>query len=145
MCSVKKNQNKKMENLKNVNVDICFMDKFKKRDSVLKIFETQGAAESVIFVEERMSADILASFLSECDYKSTSIHGARKRQQRIHALFEYNTKKMEALIMSRVDVKFGLYNYLFIYLILLINFINYFSIFNFQLQNTLFFMICRIA
>lgn len=80
-----------MANLKNVNVDICFMDKFEKRDSVLKIFKAQGAADTVVFVEKRISADILASFLSECDYKSTSIHGARERQQRIHALFEYNT------------------------------------------------------
>lgn len=96
-----------MEFLKNVSVTLHIVDKFKKRDAVIDIFKTQGASGSVLIVEKRENADFLASFLSECDYKTTSVHGARYRSQRVRALYQYNTGQMGSIVMSRVNIKFG--------------------------------------
>lgn len=92
-------------------VIVRVVEKLKKRDTVLDVFEAHGAANTVIIVEKRQRADFLASYLSESNYKTTSTHGARDRGQRIHALFEYNTGQMESIVMSRVNITFSKKNY----------------------------------
>lgn len=56
----------------------------------------------MIFVEQKTTADFLASFLSQNEYKATSIHGDRYQSQREEALRDFRTGKMPLLVATSV-------------------------------------------
>jgi probable ATP-dependent RNA helicase DDX4 len=77
--------------------------KFEKRT---KLTDLLGNCEikdrTMIFVEQKKTADFLASFLSQKEYKSTSIHGDRFQSQREEALRDFRSGKMPILVATSV-------------------------------------------
>ena len=77
--------------------------KFEKRK---KLTELLGDCEikdrTLIFVEQKKTADFLASFLSQNNYKSTSIHGDRFQSQREEALRDFRVGRMPILVATSV-------------------------------------------
>lgn len=59
----------------------------------------------IIFVEERKTADFVAAYLCQCDFKATSIHGARFQEQRERALMDFRTAKMSILVATSVAAR----------------------------------------
>jgi len=55
-----------------------------------------------VFVETKRGADFLASFLSEKEFPTTSIHGDRLQSQREQALRDFKNGSMKVLIATSV-------------------------------------------
>jgi len=60
---------------------------------------------TMIFVEKKKTADFLASYLSDNNYPSTSIHGDRFQCQRETALRDFRTGKMPVLVATSVAAR----------------------------------------
>ena len=60
---------------------------------------------TLVFVETKRGTDFLASFLSEKDIPSTSIHGDRLQSQREQALRDFRTGRMKILIATNVAAR----------------------------------------
>lgn len=77
--------------------------KFEKRKALEKLLgSTDIKDRTMIFVEQKTTADFLASFLSQNDYKATSIHGDRYQSQREEALRDFRTGRMPLLVATSV-------------------------------------------
>ncbi|KRF98680.1 uncharacterized protein Dwil_GK18312 [Drosophila willistoni] len=77
------------------------VDKFNKRAKLMEILR-DGADGTIVFVETKRGADFLASFFSETEFPTTSIHGDRLQSQREQALREFKSGKMKVLIATSV-------------------------------------------
>ncbi|XP_030377613.1 ATP-dependent RNA helicase vasa [Scaptodrosophila lebanonensis] len=77
------------------------VSKFKKRAKLLEILR-DGADGTIVFVETKRGADFLASFFSETEFPTTSIHGDRLQSQREQALRDFKMGKMKVLIATSV-------------------------------------------
>ncbi|XP_033248483.1 ATP-dependent RNA helicase vasa [Drosophila miranda] len=75
--------------------------KFNKRPKLIDILK-EGADGTIVFVETKRGADFLASYLSETEHPTTSIHGDRLQSQREQALRDFKTGKMKVLIATSV-------------------------------------------
>lgn len=66
-----------------------------------------------MFVEQKRSADFVASYLSGLKIPTTSIHGDRFQPQREEALRDFKSRKMSILVATSVAArglgKFQLY------------------------------------
>jgi len=63
-----------------------------------------------VFVERKKVADYTAAYLSELDYPTTSIHGAREQPEREQALRDFKTNKMKILVATAVAARgLGIY------------------------------------
>lgn len=79
------------------------VEKFSKRPKLLEILkESDNNDRTMIFVESKRTADFLASFLSQSDYKATSIHGDRYQRQREEALEDLKSGKFPILVATSV-------------------------------------------
>jgi len=58
-----------------------------------------------VFVEQKRNADFIATFLSELDFPTTSIHGYREQPERELALKDFKTKKMKILVATSVAAR----------------------------------------
>lgn len=59
----------------------------------------------MIFVEQKRTADIVATYLCEKDFPATSIHGDREQKQREEALRDFKTGKMDILVATSVAAR----------------------------------------
>lgn len=57
---------------------------------------------AIVFVEGKRFADFLATFLSEMDIPTTSIHENRAQPEREEVLRDFKTNKMKVLIGTSV-------------------------------------------
>lgn len=78
--------------------------KFEKRSKLKDILESE-VGSTLVFVEQKKTADFLASFLSENEIKSTSIHGNRLQQQREQALGDFKSGRMKVLLATAVAAR----------------------------------------
>lgn len=83
---------------------ILKIGKFEKRSKLKEILESQDGS-TLVFVEQKKTADFLASFLSENEIKSTSIHGNRLQQQREQALADFKSARMKVLLATAVAAR----------------------------------------
>jgi len=82
---------------------IMSVSKFEKRKKLQELLgDCDIKDRTLIFVEQKKTADFLASFLSQNNYKSTSIHGDRFQSQREEALRDFRTGKMPILVATSV-------------------------------------------
>lgn len=88
-----------------VNQTIVELTKFTKRDKLMEILNSDDPAGTIVFVETRRQADFLASFLSESEHPTTSIHGERLQRQREEALMDFKSGKMKVLIATSVAAR----------------------------------------
>lgn len=86
-----------------------------KREKLMEMLNGEADPEgTMIFVKDEKSADGLAAYLSESEHPATSIHGYRRHYQRVEALEDFNSGRMQILLTNDVDV-IGKCVYLFIY------------------------------
>lgn len=79
--------------------------KFAKRDKLLEILNAEDPKGTIVFVETKRQADFLASFLSESEHPTTSIHGDRVQRQREEALEDFKRGRMKVLIATSVAAR----------------------------------------
>lgn len=79
--------------------------KFAKRDKLLEILNAEDPKGTIVFVETKRQADFLASFLSESEHPTTSIHGDRMQRQREEALEDFKKGRMKVLIATSVAAR----------------------------------------
>ncbi|GAB0094535.1 RNA helicase [Sergentomyia squamirostris] len=78
-----------------------------KRDNLMSILgKIEGGPKGVlVFLETKKGADFLASFLSETDYRTTSIHSDRMQKEREMALSDFKTGRMCVMIATSVAAR----------------------------------------
>jgi late competence protein required for DNA uptake (superfamily II DNA/RNA helicase) len=64
-----------------------------------------GGEKTLVFVETKRTADFLASYLSEQDIPTTSIHGDRMQRERELALCDFKTGRMTVLVATAVAAR----------------------------------------
>ncbi|KAL7739671.1 hypothetical protein ACLKA6_012226 [Drosophila palustris] len=87
-----------------VKQDIFEVNKFNKRSKLMEILR-EGAEGTIVFVETKRGADFLASFFSETEFPTTSIHGDRLQSQREQALRDFKNGSMKVLIATSVAAR----------------------------------------
>lgn len=88
-----------------VQQNVFQVSKFEKRKKLMEILNADDPRGTMVFVETKRTADFLASFLSESEHPTTSIHGDRKQQQREEALSDFKKGKMKVLIATSVAAR----------------------------------------
>lgn len=83
---------------------ILKVGRFEKRSKLKEILDAQDGS-TLVFVEQKKMADFMASFLSENEIKSTSIHGDRLQQQREQALGDFKSGRMRVLLATAVAAR----------------------------------------
>ena len=61
--------------------------------------------KTLVFVETKRTADFLASYLSDNDIPTTSIHGDRLQRERELALWDFKTGRMIVLVATAVAAR----------------------------------------
>jgi len=78
-----------------------------KRNKLVEILEDVKVSKSrtLVFVETKRNADFIASFLSQNEFPSTSIHGDRMQQQREEALRDFKSGECPILVATSVAAR----------------------------------------
>lgn len=77
---------------------------------LLILFFFKDGQSTIVFVEEKRVADFTATYLSEMDLPTTSIHGDREQAERELALKDFRTNKMKILVATAVAARgLGIY------------------------------------
>lgn len=85
---------------------IMEVPRFDKRKKLKEIIDECGDPQgTLVFVETQRSTDFLASFLSETEYPTTSIHGGREQRERETALRDFTSGKMKILVATSVAAR----------------------------------------
>jgi probable ATP-dependent RNA helicase DDX4 len=79
--------------------------RFEKRDKVIDIINEIGNEKVMIFVESKKSADIVAFYLSQKGYPTTSLHGDRLQRQREEALKLFKTGACKIIVATAVAAR----------------------------------------
>lgn len=69
------------------------------------IFVLAGSDRTLIFVETKRNADFLASYLSDNNINSTSIHGDRLQRERELALRDFKVGRRNILVATGVAAR----------------------------------------
>lgn len=99
--------------------------KFEKRNKLMDLLNAEDPVGTMVFVETKRTADFLASFLSESEHPTTSIHGDRTQKQREEALADFKRGKMKVILATSVAARglgtlilIRLYSFCFVFSIL---------------------------
>jgi len=85
---------------------ILEVEAFDKREKLVEILETGDKMDkTIVFVEKKQQADFLASFLSQNEFKTTSIHGDRYQSQREEAVKDFVKGRMSILVATAVAAR----------------------------------------
>lgn len=88
--------------------------KFEKRNKLMELLNAEDPVGTMVFVETKRTADFLASFLSESEHPTTSIHGDRTQKQREEALADFKKGRMKVIIATSVAARgLGKFNSIF--------------------------------
>ena len=78
------------------------VSQFEKREKLLEILE---AAKTLVFVENKKTADFIASYLCQTDHAATSIHGDRLQPEREAALKDFKSDRKPILVATAVAAR----------------------------------------
>lgn len=81
------------------------ISKFEKRNKLIELLEERNRGKTLVFVEKKRTADIIAAFLSEKDLPATSMHGDREQVLREEALKDFKTGRMDILVATAVAAR----------------------------------------
>jgi probable ATP-dependent RNA helicase DDX4 len=81
------------------------VDALGKREKLISILNESGASRTLVFVEQKRNADFLASFLSQTEFPTTSIHGDREQREREEALMDFKMGKAKVLVATSVAAR----------------------------------------
>jgi probable ATP-dependent RNA helicase DDX4 len=79
--------------------------RLQKRDKCVELLNEIGNEKTMIFLDQKKGADILAFFLIQKGYKVTSIHGDRLQSQRETALNEFKSGKSKIIVCTSVAAR----------------------------------------
>lgn len=79
--------------------------KFEKKHKLLEILEAEDPSGTIVFVETKITADAIATFLCDSDQPSTSIHGDRFQDQREKALGDFKSGRSKILVATSVAAR----------------------------------------
>lgn len=79
--------------------------KFEKRLKLTELITEEGCEKTLVFVEQRRTADFIATYLSEFDFPTTSIHGDRLQREREEALADFKSGRMGVLVATAVAAR----------------------------------------
>jgi len=79
--------------------------KFEKRLKLTELITKEGCEKTLVFVEQRRTADFIATYLSDNDFPTTSIHGDRLQRQREEALADFKSGRMGVLVATAVAAR----------------------------------------
>ena len=79
--------------------------KFEKRLKLTELIVKEGGEKTLVFVEMRRTADFIATYLSELDFPTTSIHGDRFQREREEALADFKSGRMGVLVATAVAAR----------------------------------------
>ncbi|KAL0278720.1 UNVERIFIED_CONTAM: hypothetical protein PYX00_000457 [Menopon gallinae] len=81
------------------------ISKFDKRTKLIELLGERGSGKTLVFVEKKRTADIIAAYLSEKDYPATSMHGDREQVLREEALKDFKSGRMDILVATAVAAR----------------------------------------
>ncbi|PSN53351.1 ATP-dependent RNA helicase vasa [Blattella germanica] len=81
------------------------VSKFEKRPKLTELMALEGGEKTLVFVEQKRTADFIAAFLSERDFPTTSIHGDRLQREREEALADFKSGNMSVLVATAVAAR----------------------------------------
>lgn len=90
---------------KDVEQKLYKVGRFEKREKVVEILNEIGNDKVMIFVEHKKQADVLAFFLIQKGYPTTSIHGDRFQSQREIALSDFKGGKSKIIVCTSVAAR----------------------------------------
>ncbi len=76
-----------------------------KRDKCVELLNEIGNEKTMIFLDQKKGADVLAFYLIQKGYKVTSIHGDRLQSQREIALNEFKSGKSKIIVCTSVAAR----------------------------------------
>lgn len=79
--------------------------KFEKRPKLTELISQEGGEKTLVFVEMKRTADFIATYLSEYDFPTTSIHGDRLQREREEALADFKSGRMGVLVATAVAAR----------------------------------------
>lgn len=88
-----------------VKQSIAKVTRFEKRDKLVEILNEIGNERTMVFIEHKKQADVLAFFLCQKGYPATSLHGDRLQSQRETALNEFKTGAMKIIVCTSVAAR----------------------------------------
>jgi probable ATP-dependent RNA helicase DDX4 len=91
----------------NMDIDqnVYEVDQFGKRDKLVSILNETGQDRTLVFVEQKRNADFLASYLSQSEFPTTSIHGDRLQREREEALRDFKRGRAPILVATSVAAR----------------------------------------
>ena len=78
------------------------VSQFEKRE---KLLEMLTAGKTLVFVENKKTADFIASYLCQTEHAATSIHGDRLQPERERALKDFKTDRKPSLMATAVAAR----------------------------------------
>ncbi|HEX5394099.1 MAG TPA: helicase-related protein, partial [Rhodocyclaceae bacterium] len=88
-----------------VSQSIITVDKEKKRDLLLHLFENHGWHQTLVFTRTKHGADALAKKLIQAGIRSAAIHGDKTQGARTRALADFKTGKLAALVATDIAAR----------------------------------------
>nr|CAD7412120.1 unnamed protein product [Timema poppensis] len=81
------------------------LTKFEKRPKLVELLQEEGINKTLVFVETKRTADFIASYLSENNFPTTSIHGDRLQREREEALSDFKSGRRGVLVATAVAAR----------------------------------------
>ncbi len=88
-----------------VNQRIIEVDREKKRDLLLHLFETRGWHQVLVFCRTKYGADALARKLDKAGVNAAAIHGDKTQGARTRALADFKAGKLVALVATDIAAR----------------------------------------
>jgi probable ATP-dependent RNA helicase DDX4 len=81
------------------------ISRLQKREKCVELLNEIGNEKTMIFVDQKKGADVLAFYLIQKGYKVTTIHGDRLQSQREIALNEFKSGKSKIIVCTSVAAR----------------------------------------
>ena len=84
---------------------VIHVDREKKKDALLHLFETRGWHQVLVFTRTKYGADALARKLDKAGIQSAAIHGDKSQGARVRALTDFKAGKLVALVATDIAAR----------------------------------------
>ncbi len=84
---------------------IITVDREKKKDALLHLFENHGWHQTLVFTRTKHGADALARKLDQAGIRSAAIHGDKTQGARTRALADFKSGKLAALVATDIAAR----------------------------------------
>ena len=88
-----------------VTQSVIRVDRDKKKDALLHLFDNHGWHQTLIFTRTKHGADALARKLDQAGVRSAAIHGDKTQGARVRALADFKAGKLAALVATDIAAR----------------------------------------